>query len=220
MAQRTRFLPPLALLVVTLPAAAQFEDPPAPNEEPSSYDTLFEQSDLGNVSQAARFAFSSGQRELQTAEKLAQKIAEAPADKRAHLEEKRQKALEGAAESFQEAIGYNAELLDAYTGLGTAFRKLGRYEEALQVHAKALQADAGRDGDVRGWAGSMLGLNMLGDATVAYERLSASRPGQAAILLDAMKEWLAEKQQDPGDLKPEDVQRMADWIAQHEGAAG
>lgn len=208
------------LLFAPLPLAAQYEDAPAPNEEPSSYDTLFEQSDLGNVAQAAQLAYRSGLRELESAEKLAERAAEAPEDKRQKLLDKRAKALDRAVEQFQEAIGYDDHLLDAYTGLGSALRLLGKYEDALQVHARALQADAERDADFRGWAESLLALDMLGDATLTYTKLQATRPDRAAILMDEMKAWLAEKRQDPGDLEPEDIQRLADWIAQQEGSAG
>jgi len=206
-----------AVLLAPIPLAAQFEDPPSPGEEPSSEDTLFEQSDLGNVTQAAQFAYRGGQRDLDAAAKLARKAAEAPSeDKRQALLEKRTKALQQAIEKFQEAIGFQPDLLDAYTGLGTALRELGLHGDALQVHARALEADGDREEDFRGWAGSLLALNMLGDATTAYTRLAASRPDQAAILMETMKAWLAEKQTDPGDLSPEDVRRLADWIAQQE----
>jgi tetratricopeptide (TPR) repeat protein len=205
------------VLLAPAPLVAQFEDPPSPGEEPSSEDTLFEQSDLGNVTQAAQFAYRGGQRELDAAAKLADKAADAPSEeKRQALLEKRTKALQQAVEKFQEAIGYQPDLLDAYTGLGAALRELGQYGDALQVHARALEADSDREEDFRGWAGSLLALDMLGDATTAYTRLATSRPDQAAILMETMKAWLAEKQADPGDLSPEDVQRLADWIAQHE----
>ena len=206
-----------AVLLAPAPLVAQFEDPPSPAEEPSSEDTLFEQSDLGNVTQAAQFAYRGGQRELDAAAKLAGKAADAPSEeKRQALLEKRTKALQQAVEKFQEAIGYQPGLLDAYTGLGAALRELGLHEDALQVYARALEADDGREEDFRGWAASLLALDMLGDATSAYARLAANRPDQAAILMETMKAWLAEKQTDPGDLRPEDIQRLADWIAQQE----
>lgn len=224
MALRSLPSPPFLLAVLLLaPAglAAQFEDPPAPNVEPGSDETLFEQSDLGNVAQAAHFAYSAGERELKTAAKLERRAAEAPDDeKRQDLLEKRTRALERAVEQFQEAVGYSPDLLDAYTGLGTALRQLGRHQDALRIHARALQADAERDADFRGWAESLLGLAMLGDATVTYTELAATDPERAAVLMDVMKAWLAEKQRDPGDLEPADVQRLADWIAQQEAGAG
>jgi tetratricopeptide (TPR) repeat protein len=201
--------------------AAQFEDPPAPNVEPGSDETLFEQSDLGNVTQAALLAYGSGDRELQSAGKLARRATEtSDPEKRESILEKRTTALQRAVEHFQEAIGYNPQLLDAYTGLGTALREQGQYGESLQIHARALQADDTREEDFRGWAESLLGLDMLGDATVTYTSLLSSRPERAAILMEVMNEWLAAKQADPGDLDPADVQRLADWIAQQEGSGG
>lgn len=50
---------------------------------------------------------------------------------------------------------------------------------------------------------------MLGDATTAYSSLVQSQPERTAILMQAKKEWLTEKQADPGDLDPADVDRLA-----------
>lgn len=210
-----------ALLLVPATLTAQSEEREAPNREPSADETLFEQSDLGNVAQAARFSWAAGDRELQAARKLERRADEAPDEtKRDELLAKRTTALERAVGHFEEAIGYNPRLLDAYTGLGTALRGLDRHADALRVHARALELDDGREEDFRGWAEALLGLDMLGDATTAYGQLVATRPDRAAILMDEMKAWLAEKRQDPGELRPEDVQRLADWIAAQEAGAG
>ncbi len=210
----------LLLGFVGLPAGAQedygYSSPPGPNEEPSSGDTLFEQSDLGNVAQAAQSHYHSGRRELQSAEKLARRAAEAPSEeRRSELLERRSAALERAAEEFSEAIGFDKGLLDAYLGLGQAYAALSKHEEALQVHAAALEIEPESEASFQGWAAALLALNRLGDAVAAYETYAGARPERARQLLDGMKQWLEAKQRDPGEVAPEAIQRLADWLAQH-----
>jgi tetratricopeptide (TPR) repeat protein len=209
------------VLAGTAAAGQELEDVRTGPDEPSAYDTLFDQSDLGNVAQTANTHYHSGTRQLKRAEKLEAKAAETePGEKRDKAEAKVQKAYEAAIDEFKEAIGYEPEMLEAYAGLGTALRRIGRSEEALQVHSAALGKSPQNLDNFEGWADSLLALNMLGDATTAYSTMLQSSPDQAAILMRAMKSWLAEKQADPGNLKPADVDRMADWIEQKEQETG
>lgn len=194
----------------------------APNEEPSSTDQLLDRTDLGNVAQAARTNYHSGVRELEKAEKLLQKLAELE-----DLEkiEKTDKKLQGAAaraeKSFREALGYDADLIAAYAGLGTALRLQGQAEEALQVHAMGLRRSPDNLENFQGWAKALLDLNMLGNATTAYTDYLQSHPPRAEILMIEIKHWLAAKQSAPGELDPADLDRLATWISdQDPGASG
>jgi tetratricopeptide (TPR) repeat protein len=192
-----------------------------PEEEPGTTDPLFEQSDMGNVVQSAATHYHAGTRQLKRAEKLEVKAAETePGQKREKAEAKVQEAYADAIKEFQEAIGYEPEMLEAYAGLGTALRRIGSNADALKVHAAALAKSPQDLENFEGWAESLLALNMLGDATTTYMRLVESSPGQAAILMQAMKNWLAVKQTDPGDLSPSDVDRLATWIEQNAQGTG
>jgi tetratricopeptide (TPR) repeat protein len=194
--------------------------PEGPNTERGSNESLFERSDLGNVAQAARSHYHAGQRELQTAEKLARKAAEATdEERRATALGRRTEHLEKAASEFLEAIGFDKSLVDAYVGLGEAYSELGKHEEALQVHAQALALDPQSDASFAGWVDELLALNRLGDAAAAYDAYAATQPERAQVVLAGMRAWYAAKQQDPGDVSPEAIARMADWLAQH-GAGG
>ena len=57
---------------------------------------------------------------------------------------------------------------------------------------------------------------MLGNATNKYVELAESDSPYPPVLTDDMKKWLAAKQADPGDLDPEDVERLADWIEEQQ----
>ncbi len=210
-----------ALLFAAGPyAAAQTTgDPPSPAEEPSSSDTLFDQTDLGNVVQIANQHYHAGVRLLKRGDRLQEKAARdagqaAPADERARA------AWEAAAGEFGEAIGYQPDLMPAYAALGEAYRRLGRPGEALQVHARALARHPDDDDNFRGWALSALALDMLGDATQAYSRYLTADPERAALLMDLLEGWLAARRADPGDLDPAHVERLAAWIAEQQGSGG
>lgn len=187
----------------------------APNEEASSYDTLMDRSDLGNVAQTARMQLDTGLRELSQAQKLEKKAAETTdPEKREKAENKVIKAAERADQAFREALGFNANLTAAYAGLGAALRLQGKPEEALQVYALALRRSPDDLENFQGWSETLLELDMLGNATSAYTKYSQSSPERAKIMMAEIKKWLAEKQARPGELDPQDVQRLASWVEQ------
>ena len=186
-----------------------------PNYEASSYDTLMEPTSLGNTTQEARMQYTEGLRELKKAQKLRQKAATLtdPEDK-AKTEKKAENALESADKAFREALSYNDGIVEAYAGLGTTLRLQGKNEEALQVHAMALRRAPDDMENFSGWTEALLALNLLGNATSAYADYAQSNPARAEILMSAIENWLADKETDPGQIDPADVQRLADWVTQ------
>ena len=187
-----------------------------PNYEASSYDTLMERTDLGNVAQTARLQYGTGERELKKGRKLRDKAASMPADDKdkSKTEEKAMKAFEAADKAFREALSYDGNFIQAYAGLGAALRLRGRPEEALQVHAMALRKAPDDLENFTGWTEALLALDMLGNATTAYTDYVQTNPARAEIMMSAIEEWLAEKRVDPGDLDPADVERLAAWVTQ------
>ena len=214
----------LLLALAALPALGQeLPGQEAPGQEPlvNEDDATLPETSLGNVVQTARSHYDSGVRMMKQAAKLAAKAAEAETpEKREKLEKKVASLREGAMEEFKEAIGYNPRMLEAYAGLGAALSEVGRPDQALGVHARALGLEPENEENFHGWAQALLDLNMLGDATQAYTSLRETRPEQAATLLTLMKSWLAEKRTDPGELEPADVERLANWIRLQEDGAG
>ncbi len=202
-----------------LAAHAQEEGRELPNDEPSSMETLFERSDLGNVVQQAQMAFGAGERGLKRAAKLEAKLPGLTGKKRAAAEKDIPKAYADAVGSFQEAIQLNPKMVEAYAGLAKALRLSGSSGEALKVSSRGLQLAPEDDTLFGEWAESILGLDMLGDATQAYSRLQETNPAWADTLMSVMQRWLTEHQADPQGLEPEDVQRLADWMVE-QGQAG
>ncbi len=213
---------PLTFAVVTTLAAAtmvvaQEEGREAPNQEPSSFDTLFDRSDTGNVAQQAQMAYGAGVRELKRAAKLEAKLAELDGEKAEKTRGKIAAAYDSAAESFQSAIRSNPKLIDAYVGLDEALRLGGKPQQAIQVSARGLQLAPDNDQLFGGWAAAVLALDMLGDATQAYATLKQTNPARAAVLMGLMKAYHSEKTADPGSLDPAAVTQLGAWIAAQGG---
>jgi tetratricopeptide (TPR) repeat protein len=216
---------PASLVFLLLPHAtllAQTEETEGREFElMNENDTGFERSDLGNVAQTARMEYAEGSRQLSEARKLRGRIAETddPA-KRAKLEKKLEETYQGAVQAFTDAIGYAPKMSEAYAGLGETYRDWGQFQQALEVHAAAVRRFPDDLENFEGWAWALMELNMLGNATSAYSSFVDSNPDRAAILMKAMEDWLQRKQKDPGDLNPEDVQKLAVWIEAQRGGAG
>lgn len=186
--------------------------------EPSTLGVLMEPTSEGNTFQATQAIYHQGVRDLKRAVKLAEKAAQTDdSEKAADLLARSEQANGSAIQLITQALQQNPKLLEGYEDLGFAYRRAGKYQEAMQIHAMGLGKDPGNLENYRGWSESVLALNMLGDATTAYARMVETGSPGAPILMDEIKEWLAAKQADPGDLDPAHVERLAQWVADQSG---
>ena len=202
-------------LISTDSVLAQTEEQELIPELENEWDTGFERSDSGNVAQTARTEYAAGSRNLTQARKLRKRIAETDdPEKRAKLEEKMEATYGSAAKSFTEAIGFAPKMSEAYAGLGETLRDWGRLDQSLEVYAAAVRRFPDDLENFEGWAETLMELNMLGNATSAYTSYVDSNPDRAAILLEVMEDWLKRRRADPGELRPEDVERLAGWLQQ------
>ena len=221
---RTLTLLAVAVLLVAAAAVAQEDDlgaaPPAANEEPGTNEQLFDRTDMGNVAQAAMNYYHAGHRNLERARKLEAKVEETEPSKREKAMAKVQKAYEQAADSYLQAVRTNPRLFEAYTELGDAFRHLGKHAEAIQVHSKALELTPNDPANVYGRAESFLALNYLREAATAYTELADAGDDHAGQLMASLKRWVAEKREDPGEIRPDAVETLAAWIEQQESTSG
>lgn len=183
-------------------------------EERGSTETAFSEREGMNVAQQARLAFGAGDRKLAQAEKIDEKIAaESDEKKRQKLLEKQAKAYESAVESFREGLAYEPENVAGWAGLGSAYRQLGKHQEALLAHAEGMKRDGSDDANFEGWTLALMDGSMFGNATAAHAQLAADDAGRAARMLAVMESWLAGRQADPGGIAEADLDRLAQWIA-------
>ena len=130
----------------------------------------------------------------------------------------RQAALSAAQEAYRASLPHfgTATRLDdsmheAYTYLGYANRKLGRYQESLQAYDQALKINPDTPYAIEYQGEAFLALNRVDQARFNFLRLYAIAPDHAAKLLHAMQAWLeANKAKPPEGI---DMPALAAWIA-------
>jgi tetratricopeptide (TPR) repeat protein len=138
-------------------------------------------------------------------------------------EAERRAALQAAQEAYRASLPHftaatrlDDSMHEAYTYLGYANRKLGRYEESLKAYGQALTINPDTPYAIEYQGEAFLALNRIDAAQFNFLRLYAVAPDHAARLLQAMRAWVeANKEEPPADI---DVPALAAWIA--EKAAG
>jgi tetratricopeptide (TPR) repeat protein len=138
-------------------------------------------------------------------------------------EAERKTALQAAQEAYRASLPHfttatrlDDEMHEAYTYLGYANRKLGRYEESLQAYDRALKINPDTPYAIEYQGEAFLALNRIDQAQFNFLRLYAVAPDHAARLLQAMQTWVAaNKEKPPAGI---DLPALAAWIA--EKAAG
>jgi tetratricopeptide (TPR) repeat protein len=136
----------------------------------------------------------------------------------ASTNETERKAALGAAQEayrlslphFTEAARLDSSMHEAYTYLGFANRKLGRYDESLRAYEQALKINPDAVHAIEYQAEALLGLNRVEEVRFNYLRLFALDQQQAAKLLQAMRTWLeANKGKPPAGI---DMPALAAWV--------
>jgi tetratricopeptide (TPR) repeat protein len=133
--------------------------------------------------------------------------------------EAERKAAQRAAEEayraslphFISAARLDSSMHEAYTYLGYANRKLGRYDESLQAYDRALKINPDTPYAIEYQGEAFLALNRIDEARFNFLRLYALDPQHAAKLLQAMQAWVAANQSKPP--AGVDVPALAAWIA-------
>lgn len=211
------------LVVLLLPlgaqgAAAQEDDVTGgmPQEEPSEYETLFEQTGGQNVIQEANMAYGAGVRSVKKAHKLQAKAAGLEGEDRAKLEERAIESLESAVASFSEAIGKNPKLYKAYIDLAEVLSEQERFADSVSVYSQALEMKPQDWAAILGRGEAFVGLGDLRDAVVAYQQLLSGDPERAKQLLGSIKGWVDYQKANPGAFGEDDIEEVVRWVAEQE----
>jgi tetratricopeptide (TPR) repeat protein len=133
----------------------------------------------------AQQALDAGLAALREAEGLAAGAAQSKSAPPALTE-----AYTHARASFEQATQADANLAEAWNGLGYSQRKLGEYTKALNSYARALAILPGYPEATEYRGEAYLGLNRVEDAKQAYLDLFAANRALADKLLGAMKRWI------------------------------
>jgi tetratricopeptide (TPR) repeat protein len=122
------------------------------------------------------------------------------------------KAYQASLPNFASAVRLDESMHEAYTYMGYANRKLGRYDEALRAYEQALKINSDTTFAIEYQGEAFLGLNRIAEARFNFLRLYALDQHQAAKLLRAMHAWVeANEATPPAGI---DVPALAAWIAE------
>lgn len=127
-----------------------------------------------------------------------------------------QDAYRASLPKFSAAVRLDTSMHEAYTYLGYANRKLGRYDEALRAYEQALRIEPDAVHAIEYQGEAFLGLNRIDEVRFNYLRLYALDQKQAAKLLFAMRAWVeSNKDKPPAGI---DVPAVAAWVAEKAAA--
>ena len=122
-----------------------------------------------------------------------------------------QEAYRASLPHFTSATRLDTSMHEAYTYLGYANRKLGRYDESLTAYSQALKINPDTPYAIEYQGETFLALNRIAEARFNFLRLYALDTHSAAKLLRAMQAWVeANKAKPPAGI---DVPELAAWIA-------
>jgi len=123
-----------------------------------------------------------------------------------------QDAYRASLPNFATAVRLDESMHEAYTYMGYANRKLGRFDEALRAYQQALKINPDTTFAIEYQGEAFLGLNRIDEARFNFLRLYALDQHQAAKLLRAISTWVeANKARPPAGI---DMPALAAWIAE------
>jgi tetratricopeptide (TPR) repeat protein len=123
-----------------------------------------------------------------------------------------QKAYAASLPHFASAVRLDSSMHEAYTYMGYANRKLGRYDEALRAYEQALKINPNTPHAIEYQGEAFLGLNRIDEARFNFLRLYALDQLEAAKLLQAMHAWVeANQAKPPAGI---DVPALAAWVTE------
>jgi len=119
-----------------------------------------------------------------------------------------------ARERFDAAAKADPNMKEAWNLVGYTSRRVGELDRSLDAYGKALALDPDYAEAIEYRAEAYLTLNRLDDAKSAYLSLFAAHPAHAGVLLESMRNWVADKQKSPGAVSKADVDAFAAWVAE------
>ena len=128
-----------------------------------------------------------------------------------------EKSWAKAIDRYQQAIAAKPDFFEAYSDLGYAYRKTGDYDRALAAYDRALELNPEYPNALEYLGETYLKLARLDDAKSTYMKLFSVDREQAAVLMNAMNEWL-EKQPTTG-ASTEQIDGFRQWVAERKQLA-
>lgn len=125
---------------------------------------------------------------------------------------KAEKSWGRAVSAFQESIANEPTMYQSHGSLGYSYRKLGRFEEALQAYDRALELRPTYVEAIEYRAEAYLGLDRIDDAKEAYMQLFRLDRAEAETLMGAMETWLETERQQQSSQAGERLDDFGIWL--------
>jgi tetratricopeptide (TPR) repeat protein len=161
----------------------------------------------------AKHKYNDGVGAVKQAKKYEEAAAtESKPEKKAKLQEKTRRQYDKARALFADAIEGQPRMFEAWNYVGFTSRKLGEYDKALTAYDEALRLNPAYSEAIEYRGHAYLGLNRLDDAKGAYMSLFRDARPLADQLMLAMKQWVADRRNDPAGVAGADVDSFASWV--------
>jgi tetratricopeptide (TPR) repeat protein len=204
---------PWALAAALLCPAAAFADGAASLPRPAARQSL-------TPEQEAVELYNDGNEYRDKAAAFEKEAAAEPdAKKKEKLEKKAVDKHESSIKKFVAATQKNPRLVQAWGNLGYAYRKTGKYDDALTAYDKALALEPNYTPAIEYRGEAYLGLNRLEDVKSSYMDLFRSDRTRADELAGAIDRWLQKKRAEPGGVDPSALASFASWAAERKQLA-
>lgn len=168
----------------------------------------------------AKSAYNAGIKSIKKAKDYeADAAAASTPEKKAKANEKAAKVFNKALDQFQEAVGNEPDMPEAWNYIGFANRHLGAYAESLDAYNKALSLNPQYFEAIEYRAEAYLGLNRIDDAKSAYMDLFRDARPLSDQLLGSMQAWVAARRQDAKGLETAQIDAFEQWLSERSGIA-
>ena len=139
--------------------------------------------------------------------------------KRTKAEKRLTRAYRNAETELRSAVKLNPRFHEAFSDLGYALRKQGKWDQAIKMYDQALSLSPNYPNAIEYRGQAYLGLGQVDEAKKAYMQLFANNREMADQLLAAMKTWVADHKANPGQVDATTVDALAEWVASREQVA-
>jgi tetratricopeptide (TPR) repeat protein len=124
-------------------------------------------------------------------------------------------ALDGFRESrerFEVVVKADPNVREAWNLIGYTSRRLGDYDRSLAAYEKALAIQPAYPEAIEYRAEAYLALKRLDDVKAAYVELDVMSPPHADMLMESMRNWVAEHRRKPDGVSAADLESFAAWV--------
>jgi tetratricopeptide (TPR) repeat protein len=161
--------------------------------------------------------FERAKRHLDDAKEAEAKLESVTdADDREDLQDDIKDHYEDARDELKGVVKKQPQSYAAWSELGFAQRKLGKFEDSLEAYDKAIGAKPGYTPAIEYRGEAYLELGRLGDARAAYDKLTTLDGELADMLLAKMQRWVLRQKETPSNgVTPEALAEFESWLSQH-----